>query len=130
MIVLDASVVVELLLRLPAAERIEKRIVAEEYQIHSPELLYVEVLQVFRRLILNKVVSEERATIARDDLLNLPMEQYPHLPLLARIWELRHNVSAYDATYVALAELLECPLLTLDERLMTAPGIRAEIQVS
>ena len=129
MIVLDASVVAELLLRLPAADKIKKRIAGEMYQLNAPELIDVEVLQVLRRLLIDKTVTAERAEQAHFDLIDMPVERYPHLPLLIRMWELRDNVSAYDAAYIALAEILDCPLLTLDKRLAAAPGVGANIEL-
>ena len=129
MIVLDASVVVELLLRLPSTEKIEKRIEEELHQLHAPELLDVEVVQVIRRLSLTKSITEYRAETALIDLVEMPLERYSHLPLVNRIWELRKNVSAYDAAYVALAEVLNCSLLTLDKRLAPATGLHSIVEL-
>ena len=67
------------------------------------------------------------AAEALTDLADLPLNRYPHLPLLARVWQLRHNVTAYDAVYLALAEALRAPLLTRDARLASAPGHRARV---
>lgn len=74
-------------------------------------------------------ISEERAADARRDFAELSIVRYPHHPLSDRIWELRHNLTAYDATFVALAELLTVPLITCDARLASAPGHEAAIEL-
>ena len=75
------------------------------------------------------MIGADRAADARLDLADLPLRRYPHVPLLERAWELRDNVSAYDAMYVALAELLDAPLVTCDASLARAAGVRAQIEV-
>ena len=97
--------------------------------LHAPHLLDVEVAQVLRRLERAGAVGERRAGEALDDLRALRLVRHEHLPLLTRAWALRHNLSAYDALYVALAEGLGAPLLTLDRRLADAPGHGAEVRV-
>ncbi len=74
-------------------------------------------------------LSEERAADARSDFAELALTRYPHHPLSDRVWQLRHNLTAYDATFIALAELLDAPLLTCDARLASAPGNRADVEV-
>lgn len=129
MIVLDASTVVDFLLGTPAAARIEKRILSSRETWHAPHLLDLEVAQVLRRYVREGEIKTARGRQALEDLMILPLSRYPHDVLLPRIWELRQNVTTYDAAYVALAELLEAPLLTRDARLASVPGLRAEIEV-
>ncbi len=95
----------------------------------APELIDVEVASVWRRLVATKRMAARRAGVAVADLADLPLRRAPHQPLLSRIWELRHAVTAYDAAYVALAEALGVPMLTADARLARAPGIRCDIEV-
>jgi predicted nucleic acid-binding protein len=91
----------------------------------APEIIDLEVTSAWRRIL----SDERRATLALMDLAELPMERAPHLPLLPRCWELRHNLTPYDAAYVALAEALDVSLLTADERLSRAPGIRCAVEL-
>lgn len=129
MIVLDASVVLEVLLRMPAGVTVEERLFEPEETLHAPHLLDVEVAQVLRRYALAGDVDAERCRAALDDLAGLPLSRYPHDFLMSRVWDLRANLSAYDAVYVALAEALDAPLLTRDQRLANAPGHRARVQL-
>jgi predicted nucleic acid-binding protein len=127
-IVVDASVVVDLVLaRLPGD--VVDRLLGEEESVHAPHLLDVEVAQVLRRYVRSGQIGEARGAEAITDLGDLRTERHPHDPFLSRIWELRHNLTAYDAVYVALAEALAAPLLTRDGRLANAPGHRAEIEL-
>lgn len=93
----------------------------------APELIDLEFASALRRLARQGVVEADRAVLTLRDLAEMPIVRSPHLPLLDRIWELRDNLSAYDAAYVALAELMQCELLTADRRLARAPGVRCEI---
>ena len=129
MIVLDASAAVDWLLQTAAGQHIEKRIYSRNETLHSPHLLDLEVAQVLRRLVQQGVVSAHRADEAVRDLLDLRMARYPHLVLLPRIWQLRHNFSAYDAAYVTLAEKLGAPLVTRDRRLASASGHTAPVEL-
>ena len=129
MIVLDASVVMDWLIRSPAAQRIESRIFSRNQSLHAPELLDLEVAQVLRRLVREDTLSTSRAETAIEDLLDMRVTRYPHSVLLPRIWQLRHNLSAYDAAYVVLAERLGATLLTRDARLASAPGHSATVEV-
>src|SRR5260370_25082433 len=104
MIVLDASAAIDWLLQTSAGQRIEKRIYSGNETLHAPHLLDLEVTQVLRRLALQGVVPVRRADEAFRDLLDLRITRYPHLVLLARIWQLRHNISAYVDAYIVLAE--------------------------
>ena len=129
MIVVDASVMVEVLLRVPGAERLEARLAGVEDRLCAPALLDVEVAQALRCYAGRGELSPERGTEAIELLMEFPLVRYPHAPLLPRIWELRSNLTAYDAAYVALAEALRAPLLTADVRLAGAPGHGAEIEL-
>lgn len=95
----------------------------------SPELLDLEVLSVLRRQVIAGALGVRRAELALDDLSAMPLERAPHVPLLRRCWELRENLTTYDASYVALAETLDVPLLTGDRRLARATGPRCQIEV-
>lgn len=130
MIVLDASAAVEWLLQSSAGQRIESRIYSRNESLHAPHLLDVEVSQVLRRLVRDKIVAEDRAGEAIEDLRDLRVARYPHSAMLPRIWQLRHTLSAYDAAYVALAEALDVPLLTCDARIASASGHRAKVEVA
>jgi predicted nucleic acid-binding protein len=118
---------VELLLRREAYERLADLLLAPGEVLHAPHLLDVEVAQVLRRLEQAGPLSTERAEEALSDLRALRIVRYAHQPLLTRAWALRHNLSAYDALYVALAEGLEAPLVTTDRRLASAPGHDAKV---
>ena len=129
MIVLDASAAVDWLLQTPAGQRIERRIYSRNETLHAPHLLDLEVTQVLRRLALQGVVSARRADEAMSDLLDLRIARYPHLLLLPRIWQLRHNCSAHDASYIVLSERLGVALITRDARLASASGHTAPIEL-
>ncbi len=129
MIVLDASAAVRLLLGLGSAGRIRERLRGPEESLHVPHLFDLEITQTLRRYVLAGEVSNERGLSALADLSTMRLTRYPHMPLVGRIWELKANVSAYDAAYVALAEALDAPLLTTDKRLSGAPGHNATIEL-
>jgi predicted nucleic acid-binding protein len=129
MIVLDASAAVDWLLQTPAGQRIEQRIYSRNESLHTPHLFDLEVTQVLRRLAQQAVVPAHRADEAVRDLLDLRVTRYPHLVLLPRVWQLRHNLSAYDAAYIVLAEKLGAALLTRDGRLASASGHAALIEL-
>jgi predicted nucleic acid-binding protein len=128
-IVVDASALLEALLRTPAAEAVEARLFDPRRTLHAPHLLDVEVAQVLRRYAAAGEIDQERGRAALADLADFPLRRYPHTFLLARVWELRNNLTAYDAVYVALAEALGAPLLTCDRRLAGAAGHRARIEL-
>ena len=121
MIVIDASALIELLMLTPAGLEIAERVFGSGSSVHAPELIDIEVAQVVRRYERLGDLSSERAEAALEDLTDFRLRRYPHLPLLPRIWELRHNLTAYDAAYVALAEGLDAVVLTRDRRLRSAP---------
>lgn len=129
MIVLDASAVVELVLGSPRGATVRARILRPDESLHAPHLLDVEVASALRRYQLSGELSADDGREALADLAGLDIVRYPHDPLLPRVWELRTSVTAYDAVYLALAEVLEAPLLTLDRRLARARGHGARIEV-
>jgi len=129
MIVADASAVLELLLRADAAERVAARLLDPAETLHAPHLLDVEVVQALRRYAVAGELGPRQADRALADLLDLPVRRHPHTVLIRRAWELRRSISACDAVYVALAEALGAPLVTLDRRLARAHGHRARIEV-
>jgi predicted nucleic acid-binding protein len=128
-IVLDASVVLEVLLRTPAALPLEARLFSRRESLHAPHLVDLEVAQVLRRYLLARDLDADRGAQALEDLADLPLTRYPHDVFLSRIWELRSQVSAYDAAYLALAEVLDAPLLSRDGRLARSRGHRARVEV-
>ena len=130
MIVVDASALLEALLRTSAAEAVEKRLFAAGETLHAPHLLDVEVTQVIRRYAIAGEIAEERGRTALTDLIDFPMRRYPHGFLLPRAWELRNTLTAYDAVYVALAEALDAPLLTRDRRLAAAARRHVRIELT
>jgi predicted nucleic acid-binding protein len=131
MIVLDASAAIEWLLQTSKAAAIEARLFAHSPapRWHAPHLLDVEVAQVLRKHVAKGAMSDARGHEALQDFLDLPLVRYPHDFLLPRVWDLRQNLTAYDAVYVALAEALGCPLVTCDGHIARAPGHRAHIDV-
>jgi predicted nucleic acid-binding protein len=129
LIVVDASVLVELLAYTPKAAALERRLLASVGEVHAPHLIDIEVAQVLRRFVMIGDLRPERGVAALDDLAEFPVHRHPHAHLLPRIWELRHNLTAYDAAYVALAEVLDAPLLTCDRRLGRASGHGARVEV-
>lgn len=112
----------------PAAS-ISRRFEGSGESLHAPHLLDVEVLHGLRRLALRGQMSRTRSDEALQDLLDVDVSLYPHAPLAGRIWELRENLTAYDAAYVALAEALDAPLITTDGRLARASGHRATVEL-
>ena len=128
MIVVDASAVLEVLLRTPAAARIEHRIFDPRESLHAPHLLDLEVAQVLRRYVARNEMTAGRGEASLDLLAKFPIRRYAHEPLVPRIWALRRNLTA-DAAYVALAEGLRATLVTRDERLSRASGHRAAVEL-
>jgi predicted nucleic acid-binding protein len=129
MIVVDASVGVDLLLGTEIGRQVMARTRGPRVTLHAPALLDVEVTQALRRLAAAGTVSGARAALALEDLDAWDVQRHDHRPLLKRIWALRDNLAAYDAAYVALAEALDARLLTRDRRLARAPGIRIRCDV-
>lgn len=129
MIVLDASAVIELLLRPGRHRALLNRVLDPGQSLVAPHVLDLEVTQVLRRYAAGREISAARAEAALGDYRDLRISRYPHTPLLSRIWGLESNCTAYDAAYIALAETLDCPLLTCDTALAVVPGHRAMIEI-
>jgi predicted nucleic acid-binding protein len=132
MLVVDASAIAELLLGRRVGTAVAGHLADHAFDLHAPHLLDVEVLSALRRVVASGNASAERASEAVTDLLDLPIERYPHEPLVPRVWQLRDNFSAYDATYVALSETLATdtiPVLTADGRLARAIDSHTDVQV-
>lgn len=127
MTVLDASALVELLLETPTGRAVAARIADPAEGLHVPHLADVEVTQALRRYVREREIDAEDAAIALDDLRALDLQRHAHEPLLDRVWELRDNLTAYDAVYVALADVLDGVLLTCDRRLSRAPGLSSRV---
>lgn len=127
MIVVDASVVVELLTDLGVASRLHVRLGGE--LLLAPDILPIEVVSALRGLNFGGHLNDQALEMATADLLRLPIDLHPSLPLAPRVLALRNNFSAYDASYVALAEAFRCPLLTLDQRLAKAARRHCAIEV-
>jgi predicted nucleic acid-binding protein len=129
MIVIDASALLEVLLRTPSAQALETRLFEEPRQtLHAPHLIAVEVAQVLRRYAAMGEIDDQRGSEALADLADFPIRRYPHDFLLTRVWTLRNNFTAYDAVYVALAEALNARLLTRDQRL--AAAVRRHVDIA
>jgi predicted nucleic acid-binding protein len=129
MIVLDASALLEWLLGTRRGRSIGERIADPTLGLHAPHLADVEVAQALRRYVREAELEAESAASALEDLRSLDLARHSHEPLLDRIWALRENLTAYDATYVALAEALDATLLTCDRRLARAPGMAGLVEL-
>jgi len=129
LIVVDSSAILELLLRTPAATRIQERLFREGETWHAPHLIDLEVAQVLRRYEAAGGLEPTRAGEVLLDFSILPLIRYPHAILLPRIWELRHAATAYDGAYLALAEALDAPLITRDARLAASHGHGVSVEL-
>jgi predicted nucleic acid-binding protein len=129
LIVVDASALIEVLLRTPAAKEVESYLFAPGQTLHAPHLLDIEVAQVIRKYAAKGEIDGERGRVALNDLADLHMQRYNHDFLLPRVWALRDNVTAHDAVYIALAEALNAVLLTRDHRLAGAAGHHARVEL-
>ncbi len=128
MIVVDTSAVVAALVGRPAPGGLIVRL-STAGELHAPHLLDVEFLHALRRLVLTGEISAPRADAARRDAADLTIIRYPHHPLLDRMWGLRHDVTPYDASFLALAEALDAPLVTCDRHLARSAGHRARTEL-
>jgi predicted nucleic acid-binding protein len=125
-VVLDASAIVALLADAgPAGDWVAAAISGAP--LAAPELALFEAANIFRRQVLSGVLDQTQATLAHQDLVDLTLELWPYAPLAERAWELRGNLTVYDGSYVALAELLDTSVITLDTKLVNAPGPRCPI---
>jgi predicted nucleic acid-binding protein len=128
MLIVDATVLFEVVTDTPDAEQLRARLHAEPDQA-APHLIDAEVLATIQTHHRRGALDGTAAAQAVDDLRSWPGERWSHRPLLERAWELRANVRGYDALYVALAEALDATLLTLDGRLAAAPGVRCRVDL-
>ncbi|MFV9672298.1 MAG: type II toxin-antitoxin system VapC family toxin [Acidimicrobiia bacterium] len=129
MIVLDASVLVDLVGDDSTAGQRARAVLAAHESAAIPDLADIETMHALRRLWLVGELATERFSVALDFLAALPVMRHPALPLLPRVFALKENLTPYDAVYVALAEALDCPLATADGRLARSPGIRCDVQL-
>lgn len=128
MIVVDASILAPALAD-DNSDGDAARAALRDQALAAPELIDLEVASVWRRQVMAGQLETRRADLAVADLLALPLQRIPHRQLLTRCWELRQNLTPYDAAYVALAELLDVVLVTGDKRLSRSPGLRCRVQV-
>lgn len=119
----------ETLLRLARAPAVDRRLLDPSESMHAPHLIDLEVAQVIRRYVASGNIDSDRGRSALADLADFPLQRYRHDVLLPRIWELRDNLTAYDAAYVALAEALDAVLVTCDRRIAPAIGDWARVEV-
>jgi predicted nucleic acid-binding protein len=127
-LVLDTSAVIAALCGRPPSDALLERLRGDS-DLAAPHLLDIEFLHALRRLVLGGQLGEDRAGDARDDFAALAITRYEHTMLADRVWELRHGLTAYDATFVALAELLDVPLVTFDARLARGAGHHATVEL-
>jgi predicted nucleic acid-binding protein len=127
-IVVDTSAILGVLVGRPDLPGLVDRLRGDA-DLHAPHLLDVEFQHALRRLVVSGALSDDRAADARADFADLLIVRYPHVWLADRMWELRHNVTAYDAAFIALAEILAVPLVTCDGRLARAPGHTARVEL-
>lgn len=129
MVVVDASLLVEALAEDGHRGDAVRELLVEHGPLAAPDLIDVETLSVLRRQWLRGALTGRRLSDAVNDLGSLPLARCPVAPLMRRAYELRQNVTPYDACYLALAEFMECDLLTLDTRLAAAPGVSCRVVV-
>ncbi len=129
MIVVDASALLEVLLQTPSAPAVSDRLFRRGESLAAPHLIDVEVAQVLRRYQLAGELDDQRGRQALEDFADMLISRFSHTELLPRIWELRHNVTVYDAAYLALAEVIGVPLVTRDARLAGSVGHDVTIEV-
>jgi predicted nucleic acid-binding protein len=127
-LVVDTSAVIAALVGRPPSDEVIERL-ATDGDLSAPHLLDVEFLHALRRLALGGQLSEDRAADARGDFADLTIIRYEHTVVADRMWQLRHSLTAHDAAFVALAELLDAPLVTCDARLARAPGHHATVEL-
>lgn len=129
MIVVDASVLVNALADDDADGDLARSRLLADPDLHAPSLVDLEVLSVLRRQLRLGRLDNRRAELAVTDLRMLALTRYPHLELVSRVWALRDTLTPYDGAYVALAETLDCPLVTSDERLARASGSDCPVEL-
>jgi predicted nucleic acid-binding protein len=127
--VVDASVVLEMVLGAARAEDLLDRLFSDEVFCHAPHFIDLEVLSILRRTVLSGEANEQRAARAVHAFATFPIERHAHESYIARIWALRHNFTSYDASYVALAEALDAPLITCDAPLARAAAKFVDVEI-
>jgi len=127
-IVLDSSAAVEWVLQTPLGLHVQRRVRNAAGDLHAPYVLDIEFSQALRNLVRGQLITPSKGAAALNDFDDLSLHRYVHLPFLRRIWELRDNLTAYDAAYVALAEALRVPLVTCDRKIAAAPGHHARVE--
>ncbi|HLX87935.1 MAG TPA: type II toxin-antitoxin system VapC family toxin [Acidimicrobiales bacterium] len=127
MLVVDASAVLEALAARHKPLGLVERLSADD--LAAPHLIDVEVLSALRRLVATGELSDDRANDARFDYAAMAIARFPHESLVDRAWALGEDMTAYDAMYVVLAEMLESPLITCDQKLEHSPNHRARVEV-
>jgi predicted nucleic acid-binding protein len=128
-IVVDASALVELILDTPTGRLVGDRIADPAVSLHVPHLADVEVVQALRRFVREGDIDAAGAAVALEDFRALDLQRHAHEPLLERVWELRRNLTAYDAVYVALADVLDAVLVTCDGPLSRAPALSRRVEL-
>jgi predicted nucleic acid-binding protein len=128
LLVVDTSAVVAALTATDPPPGLLERL-SDDGDLHAPHLIDTELLHALRRMTISGELTQDRAADARTDFADLALIRYPHQPLSDRIWELRHNLTAYDGTFVALAEALDTTLITCDARLASAPHTAARVEL-
>jgi predicted nucleic acid-binding protein len=129
LIVVDASAVLELLLRTEKGLKVQERVLDSGESLHAPHLIDIEVTQTLRRLVSLKEITAARGKQALEDHIALNIKRAEHKDLLDRVWSLRDSITAYDAAYVALAEILDAPLITCDAKLARSHGHKARLEL-
>jgi predicted nucleic acid-binding protein len=129
LIVIDASAVLELLLRTDKGIKVQARALVSKESLHAPHLIDSEVTQTLRRLVHLKEITAARGKQALEDHITLNIKRAEHREFLERVWVLRDSVTAYDAAYVVLAEILDAPLITCDAKLARSHGHEARIEL-
>jgi predicted nucleic acid-binding protein len=129
LIVVDASAVLELLLRTDKGIKVQERVLDSGDSLHAPHLIDIEVTQTLRRLVSLKEITAVRGKQALEDHVALNIKRAEHKDLLERVWSLRDSVTAYDAAYVVLAEILDGPLITCDAKLARSHGHKARMEL-
>jgi predicted nucleic acid-binding protein len=129
LIVVDASAALEFLLRTAKGIKVQERVLDSEESLHAPHLIDIEVTQTLRRLVILKEITAARGKQALEDHLAVNIKRAEHKDLLERVWSLRDSITAYDAAYVVLAEILDCPLITCDAKLARSHGHKARIKL-
>jgi len=129
LIVIDASAVLELLLRTDKGIKVQERALVSTESLHAPHLIDIEVTQTQRRLVHLKEISAARGKQALEDHVALNIKRAEHREFLDRVWAVRDSVTAYDAAYVVLAEVLDAPLITCDAKLARSHGHGAQVEL-